>query len=117
MPKKRLRKIAKIKKKLFPFSLGMAIILAPVVIWSFFKATPVNAAWFDYDWTKRKTITITNNGSEQTSYNIQIIIDTQTLISAVQMQSYCDDARFATTAVATISYVYETGCNTPKRNV
>ena len=114
MPKKHLHKIKKVKKKLFPFILGMMIILAPVVAWSIYKADSANAAWLDYNYAKRKTITITNNGSAQTTYNIQLIIDTQTLITAGQMQSDCDDARFATTEGVSLSYYYEAGCNTSK---
>jgi hypothetical protein len=60
----------------------------------------------------RVPITVSNSGSTLTDYQIQISIDTSTLVSNSKLQSDCDDLRFTTADGYTLmDYWIESGCN------
>jgi len=90
-------KIQKISKKLklrTYIALGLILILLPIVIFSLFSASDSEAGWFDMAWGFRKRVPVTNStGSNQTDFQVQITIDTASLITASKMQSDCDDLR------------------------
>jgi len=71
--------------------------------------------WFDTNWGYRQTITITNNGTTQTSYQVQALIDTGSLYAATKLQADCDDIRFTTTANVELDYWNEY-CDTGSGN-
>lgn len=59
------------------------------------------------------TITISNSGSTQTDYDVLVVVDTATIISAGNMQSDCDDIRLYDSDDSTaLDYWIESGCNT-----
>ncbi len=77
-----------------------------------FSGDHVAASWLDDSFLYRQKITITNNGAAQTSYTIQLQLDTKTLIDAGKMQSDCDDMRFGSNNNASLVYFLDAGCNT-----
>ena len=69
-------------------------------------------------WLYRKTITLTNSGSELTDEDVLVEIDTATLISAGKLQSDCDDLRFMDSDNTTLlDFWVEGGCNTSSTQV
>jgi len=82
------------KKYLVPVSIGMLIVLVPVVWLSVKNPDKVFADWFDDNWHYRKTITLTNPGAPDSDKKILFETDTATLISESKMQNTCADARF-----------------------
>ena len=58
------------------------------------------------------TINNTGNSSTLTNYQVQVNINTASLISAGQMQSDCADIRFADSSGNLLPYWIEGGCNT-----
>lgn len=74
-------------------------------------------AWLT-NWNYRKAITISNSGSLLTNYQIQITIDTASLIIATKLRSDCGDIRFTDTDGSTlINYWIESGCNTSTTSI
>lgn len=63
-------------------------------------------------WNHRKAIVISNTGPGLTDYQMQITLDTATLITDGQMLSNCDDIRFTDSDGYLISHWLEYGCNT-----
>jgi hypothetical protein len=71
------------------------------------------AAWFDTNWGFRQKIPLTNTGSAQTDFQVQVTIDTSTLITAGKLQSSCQDMRFTSITGKSLPYWIEpTTCNT-----
>lgn len=64
-----------------------------VFLWSK-NSRPSQAAWWDDNWSYRQTVTVTNNGSAQTNYQVQVVVPTGNLIVAGKMRSDCGDLRF-----------------------
>ena len=59
------------------------------------------------------TINNTSNTSTLTNYQVSVTLNTQSLISAGQMQSNCSDIRFTDSNKSTLLYAWlESGCNT-----
>ena len=87
------------------------------------KVAPINGwnhntSWWNASWDYRKPITVMeNNGSDLTSFQVNLSIDTQTLISDGKMQSDCDDLRFTDNESNRIDYWLESGCNTTTTTV
>jgi len=69
-----------------------------------------------FNFTYRKPITI-NSNSSLTDYQINLTIDTQTLISQGKMQEDCDDIRFTDSAGNKLNYYLESGCNTSSTKI
>ena len=89
----------------------------------FFAFDPAGGSWFYQSWKYRKEINITeNSGNNLTEYQINLTIDTQTLISEGKMNSSCKDIRFtyynSTSEEETeIPYWIESGCNTSSTKI
>src|SRR3989339_1895939 len=69
------------------------------------------------EWLYRQNISISNSGSTLTNYQIPVIVNTQTLISAGKLQSSCQDLRFASSSGTALPYWVETGCNSTSTTV
>ncbi|EKE00293.1 MAG: hypothetical protein ACD_22C00052G0001, partial [uncultured bacterium] len=82
------------KKYLIPISIGMLIVLAPVIWLSINNPDKVRADWFDDNWHYRKKINITNTGAADSNKKVLFETDTSALISESKMQNTCADARF-----------------------
>jgi len=82
------------------------------------KVAFANPDWLS-GWTYRKPITITDNsGNDLTDYQIQLTIDTASLISSNKLQSECQDIRFTKDDGTTkIPYWIESGCNTSETKI
>jgi len=65
-------------------------------------------------WEYRRAITISNSLTQELSeYQIKLVIDTASLISAGKLQSTCADLRFTDSdGVTLLNYWIESGCNT-----
>jgi len=103
------------KKYLVPVSVGMLIVLLPVIWLSIKNPDKVRADWFDDNWHYRKKITITNNGTADADKKILFETDTSALISGSKMQNTCADARFTDVNGQVLRYYIDaaTGaCNT-----
>ena len=69
--------------------------------------------WYNNSWNYRKTITVSNSGTSLTNYQVLVIIDTASLVTATKMRSDCGDIRLTDTDGSTLlSYWIESGCNT-----
>ncbi len=79
---------------------------------------PVQAAWFDNNWSYREGIIVTNSTGATVS-NIQksFALNTSTLISAGKLQSNCQDLRFTNEGGKNLSYYIDSGCNTTSTKV
>ena len=82
------------RRKLLP---GLVVILVFLVGFAVYKsqqATDARAGWFNDRWGYRKKVTITNgSGGELTDFQVEVTLDTASLITASKMQSDCDDLR------------------------
>ena len=103
------------KKYLVPISVGMLIVLIPIVWLTAKNPDKVLADWFDDNWHYRKTITISNTGLPDADKKILFETDTATLISESKMQNNCADARFVDINGQVLRHYIDTAagaCNT-----
>src|SRR5258708_2724515 len=107
-----MRKMKHPSRKFASILLSLVIIISSLLVYLFAIQKNANAEWFDENWYYREQITITNNGSAQTNYQIEVIVDTQTLITNSKLQSSCNDLRFTDPNGKLYPYWIETGCNT-----
>jgi hypothetical protein len=77
------------------------------------------AAWFDNNWGYRKQVPLSNSsGATKSNFQINLTIDTATLVTAGKLQSDCDDLRFTDQNGKLLSYWIEpTTCNTATTKV
>ncbi|HDK42536.1 MAG TPA: DUF2341 domain-containing protein, partial [Candidatus Pacearchaeota archaeon] len=69
--------------------------------------------WLYDEWAYRIPISVTeNSGSNLTDFQVNLSVDTQTLISQGKMQSACQDMRFGNQNGSFLPYWIESGCNT-----
>jgi len=108
------KSIFKKKLKLKKVVTIFVAILGLVAIYFAFQGEEVKAAWFNESWMYRQQVAVTNSGSAQTDFQIQITLDTATLISAGKMQSDCDDVRFTNINGKLLPYFQNTACNATK---
>jgi len=74
--------------------------------------------WANTSFYYRNPITITEqSGSTLTDYQVNLNIDTASLISAGKMQSDCDDMRFYNSINSSIPYWLESGCDSASTKV
>lgn len=114
------RKLKKIKKgsRLRPatyVALSLIILFTPLAYFLTKNPGAAKAAWFNDNWLYRKPITITNSGSAQTDFQVQVTVDTAALITEGKMQSDCDDIRITDINGKLLPHWIETGakaCNT-----
>ena len=83
----------KIRRKLPNIITVFVMILGLIIIYFVFQGQKAKAEWFNDSWMYRQQVDITNSGSAQTDFQVQIILDTAALITAGKMQSDCDDIR------------------------
>ncbi|OGC79606.1 hypothetical protein A3K01_03050 [candidate division WWE3 bacterium RIFOXYD1_FULL_43_17] len=103
------------RKYFIPISVGMLIVLAPVVWLSINNPDKVLADWFDDNWHYRKKINITNTGAADADKKILFETDTATLIGESKMQNTCADARFTDVNGQVLRYFIDSAngaCNT-----
>lgn len=69
-------------------------------------------SWYDNTWSYRKPINITNSGSALTNYQVNVILDTNSLILGRKMLPNCEDIRFTDSDGTSLLYYWiESGCN------
>ena len=92
----------------------LLVIVIPSVLVVYFHPGKVAAAWFDNNWGFRERIPITNtSGSTQTNFQVQLTVDTATLITNSKMLSSCNDLRVTSNVGKLLPYWIEpTTCNT-----
>jgi len=97
----------------------LAVLLLVAGYFAFLQEPETVAAdWFDDSWLFRQIISVTNSGSAQTDFQVQLSIDTATLITATKMQSDCDDIRLTDLNGKLLSYWLEPNtCNTSATKV
>ncbi len=97
----------------------LAVLLLVVGYFAFLQKPETAAAdWFDESWLFRQIIVITNSGLAQTDFQVQLTIDTATLITATKMQSDCDDIRLTDLNGKLLDHWIEpTTCNTSTTKV
>ena len=95
-------------------ALGIILVLSPIILYAAFRPGSTEADWFDTAWGFRKKVPITNSsGSEQTDFQVQITLDTSSLIAAGKMQADCDDVRVTDINGKVLPYWIEPNtCNT-----
>jgi len=99
------------------FALTIILALGPLAYIQIRKPHSAEAAWWDDSWMYRKTIEITNSGSAQTDFQVQVTADTATLISAGKMQSDCNDIRFTNINGKVLDQWLKEGCNTSSTEI
>jgi len=95
-------------------ALLVLVILVPAAYFLTLKPQGAEAGWFDDSWLYRKPIAITNAGSNQTNFQINLSIGTSALVNAGKMQSDCDDIRITDVNGKLLPYWIEEnnpGCN------
>ncbi|MCW1949140.1 MAG: DUF2341 domain-containing protein [Candidatus Shapirobacteria bacterium] len=76
-----------------------------------------NSNWFNSSWKYRSSVGVTNSsGSTLTDYQIPIIINTASLISASKMNSDCSDLRVTDSVGSTLPFWISTSPATAKCN-
>ncbi|PJA22539.1 hypothetical protein COX58_01940, partial [archaeon CG_4_10_14_0_2_um_filter_Archaea_38_6] len=74
--------------------------------------------WHNATFAYRKPIIVNENSYNNLyDYEINITLDTATLVTASKMQADCDDIRFYTTNGTKLNYWIESGCNTASTSV
>ena len=94
--------------------LGVILFLLPVVYFVSLRPRGAEAGWFNDQWLYRKPIAITNAGSDQTDFQINLSIGTSALVNAGKMQSDCDDIKITDVNGNLLPYWIEEnnpGCN------
>lgn len=104
LPSRLLKKKSKVT---YVAIITIAFIIIPITFFTLFNPFKVQAAWFDDSFSYRQQFSITNNGSLQTNIQVQVPIDTATLISAGKMQTSCNDVRFTTLSGKVLPYFQE----------
>ncbi|MFZ5340337.1 MAG: DUF2341 domain-containing protein, partial [Candidatus Micrarchaeota archaeon] len=69
-------------------------------------------AWWNSSWSYRMPINVSSISGNLNDYQINLTVNTQTLISAGKMRSDCGDIRFANSTDNELNYWIESGCNT-----
>lgn len=94
------------------FEIGVAfllIILVPLLFFVFNKTQKVDAAWFSDEWGYRQTVSLTSPSSSVTDFQIQMTLNTATLIAAGKMQASCNDIRITDISGKLLPHWIETG--------
>ncbi len=80
----------------------------------------VAGKWFNNTWPFRRAVVVQNNvASQQSNYQVNLRMDTASLISAGKMQANCNDLRFANSTGSEIAYWFEnaSSCNTTSTTI
>jgi len=100
-----------LKRKIMLFSLVFLVILLPILYLVIRYQPKIEAAWYDDTFAYRQRVDITNAGTAQTDFQVAIILDTATLVTAGKMQSDCDDIRVTDVSGKVLPHWIETGTN------
>src|SRR3989304_3090553 len=73
--------------------------------------------WYNLAWGYRKPITITNGGSALTSFQLNLTVATQTLITAGKINSAGNDIIFTNAGNTSLPYWIESGVNTTTTSI
>src|SRR6185369_12010894 len=89
---------ADFRRSLLLLSTLIVVVFGIIAILAAQHPSIAQAAWFDGNWGFRQKVPLTNtSGSTQTDFQVQVTIDTATLITAGKLQSSCQDVRFTNT--------------------
>ncbi len=99
------------RKPVIFISLVVIAVLLPIAFLLARYARNSHAAWNDVNYGYRKPIVITNNGSTQTNYVVEVTMDTQSLQTS-KMQADCDDVRFTSSDGTTDLDFFTDYCST-----
>jgi hypothetical protein len=69
------------------------------------------------DWNYREEIGITNTLDTLTDFQVEVILDTASMISSGELQTECQDLRFTNSSGSQLDYWIESGCNTDSTHV
>lgn len=100
--------LAKKRKILVPFSIGIILILGPAILFLHKNAKSVAAAWFDDNWQYRQQLTFSYTSDISSPRRVTITIDTSSLGSKIQ--SSCADARFTSANGGILQYQLTSSC-------
>ncbi|KKS20775.1 MAG: hypothetical protein UU80_C0043G0001, partial [candidate division WWE3 bacterium GW2011_GWA1_41_8] len=110
-----IKKFRKMNRQyLLPFSIGILLILGPIVYLTIFKSESVQA-WYDDNWNYRVKYTISNSGSADSDKKVKFDIDTAAIITDGKLQTDCGDSRFTDINGQILEYYLDTvggACNT-----
>lgn len=85
----------------------------------FIFCTSLSAAWWNQDYSYRKSVNLTEQaGQELVDHQVKIELDTSTLISEDKMQDDCSDLRFINSSDSgNLDHWIESGCDTGSTTV
>ena len=76
------------------------------------------AVWFNSSWPYRRLLYVQeNNNTNLTDFEVNVSINTASLISAGKMNSNCTDIRFANAKGTELPYFIQSGCNSAATQV
>lgn len=102
------------KHTLISYLIVSTVLFGSGIIFLFnpFGTTTADAAWFNDNWSYRKSVPITAHTAAETDKYISVTIaDTDDLVTASQLQSDCGDMRFTKQNGDIIPYYISSGCN------
>lgn len=99
-----------ITKKLLLFSVALLVIGGSILYLTLINANKTQAAWFNDNWTYRKSVAISTHTAAENNVFISLTLDTATLITAGKMQSDCGDLRYTQYDGKLLKY-YISNCN------
>jgi hypothetical protein len=100
--------------------LTLTLVLTPLIILPTTAFKTANAQDRLTGWLYRRAIVVNNTGNPNTlvDYQVLVVVDTASLISAGKLQSTCADIRFTDEdGVTLLNYWIESGCNTPSTRI
>ena len=89
-------------------SLGILLILTPVILLSLFHSQKADAAWFNDSWAFRKKIPITAHTAAETNKYFSVTVDTS---DTTKFQADCGDIRFTDNTGTLLQYYISSGCS------
>jgi len=106
-------------RRLLLAGVGFLVLMLPIALASLLFSPQTEAAWFDNAYGFRQRVPIANSsGSIQTDFQVELSLDTSTLISAGKLQADCDDLRFTARDGKLLNYWLEPNtCNTSTTKV
>lgn len=90
----------------------LALLAAGPTVYLLLRNPDFAKAWYNLSWKYRQSVTLTNNGSTQSSYQVQVNVPTGDLIIAGKLQSNCNDIRFTSNDGKTLLSHWNEYCST-----
>lgn len=97
-------------------SLGIILVLLPIVVLSIYKPGEAEATWFNDAWSYRQRIPIDTHTAAETNVYNEMIIDTATLTTD-KLQADCDDLRFTDANGKLLPYQIVSGCDSTSTTI